>query len=63
MITLAEVKEWVEDIRRASSDDEVAHSKEDSLHVEILKHHAEQGCPLAAEALKAQDIDFSRWCA
>jgi len=49
-------------------DHEAAHGLEDGLHVEVLKHVAEQSSDvaaraLAAEALKTLDLDFERWCA
>ena len=60
------VLEVVEKIRNISGDDEVAHSLEDALYLEILQHIADggrNGKKLAEAALKAHDIDFARWCA
>jgi len=66
MMTVDDVREFVEDIRHAADDDEVAHSMEDELYVAILKaiaNGADNPEKLAAEALKTKDIEFSRWCA
>ncbi len=51
------------EIEALDHDDEVAHTLEDELYLQVLRHHAVQGCPLAKEALKTQDIEFARWCA
>jgi len=62
-MTVTEVKERVEAIRRAASDDEKAHGMEDQLHQDVLQHFAELGHEVAAVALETVDMDFSRWCA
>ncbi|GAA4928990.1 hypothetical protein GCM10023224_05470 [Streptomonospora halophila] len=47
-------------------DNEAAHCDEDALYIEVLRAVA-QGAPnaaeLAAEALHARDLDFTRWYA
>ncbi len=62
-MTLEEVEQRVQRIRDAAPDDERAHALEDALYIEIVRHHAANGCPLAREALKTADIKFARWCA
>lgn len=64
-LTVADVKERIEEIRRAArdDDDEAAHAREDELHQDVLRHFAGLGHELAAEALKTCDIEFERWCA
>ena len=69
-MTVEEIRDRVADIRRrgvVEHDDESAHGFEDGLYEDLLRHialHApEPFCSLAAEALKSQAIDFSRWCA
>lgn len=59
------VKEKVAEIKSIAADDEeLAHIKEDNLHVGVLKaiasgnHDARN---LAYEALKTEEIDFNRW--
>ncbi len=62
-LTVETIRERVELIRAQADDDERAHSAEDQLHQDVLRHFAEAGNSLAAEALKSLDIDFARWCA
>lgn len=62
-MNLETVQELVKDIEKNKGDDERAHCEEDELYLQVLRHHAVQGCPLAKEALKTQDIVFARWCA
>ena len=66
MLTLQDVKNRVQEIENASSDDECAHGMEDDLHRDVLAAIAE-GAPnakeLADEALKTSGIRFARWCA
>lgn len=63
----------VEDVRNRlatiageAGDPEIAHSEQDRLDFAVLSAIA-QGSPnaveLATEALKADEIDFPRWCA
>lgn len=62
---------WVQDQLRlmeevAKYDDESAHGYEDEMYVSVLEAVAAghtQSALLAAEALKARDIDFCRWYA
>ena len=67
MITPQYVVGEVENIRRMKSDDEIAHSAEDGLFIEVLEAIANgecsdpQGC--AREAIITRDIEFARWCA
>lgn len=66
MMTVDDVREFVEDIRHAADDDEVAHSMEDELYVAVLEaiaNGADNPEKLAVEALKTLDIEFNRWCA
>ena len=65
-MTLDEVKERVRSVRNAAGDSEAAHLMEDNLYFEVLQHIANGGDnaqELAAEAIKAQDIDYVRWYA
>ena len=53
-------------IRTKAGDNEVAHVMEDSLYKDVLgaiSEGATNPASLAAAALKAEDIDFSRWYA
>jgi len=63
-MTVDDVRERVENIRQAAFDDEVAHGMEDELYAEVLKaiaNGADSPEKLAAEALKTEKIEFSRW--
>ena len=66
-MTLDDIKIAVGQIKSISGDDERAHGEEDYLHQTLLRFIAESGVKdisdMAAEALKTQDIAFSRWCA
>ena len=68
-MTVEEVLREVEEIRSIASDNEVAHSAEDSLWWNVLKdiafgdHDRVQMQELAAAALKTTKIHFARWCA
>jgi len=65
-MTLDEVIDRVNQISRLAGDPEAAHSKEDDLYEDVLKHVAwanHECSALAAAALKTKDIDFERWCA
>lgn len=66
LITLEEIKERLEEIRSLAYDDETAHSRQDSLYLDVLTaiaSGAKNARQLAAEAIKADDIEFSRWYA
>lgn len=66
MITQAEVRRQLQDIKRIADDDESAHGSEDALHQEVLQAVADghpDAMKLAKLALKTQDIRFARWCA
>lgn len=65
-ITVRQVRERVEALRRSHGDPEAAHLDEDTLHKEVLQaiasgHFLPQ--QLAMEVLATADIDFPRWCA
>ncbi len=66
-MTLDDAINGVEHIRRLSADDEAAHSAEDRLRTEFIRHVANYGpVPLrdmAAEILKTESLKFARWCA
>lgn len=47
----------------AEYDDEMAHVMEKDLWMKVLKLLASDGSELARNALKTQNIDFSRWFA
>lgn len=65
-MTPEEVKARVSEIRKMADDDEVAHGREDRLYLDVLTAIANgdpNGKALAEEAIKAAEIEFSRWCA
>ncbi len=66
-MTVQDVIDRVEAIHHFRSDDEAAHSAEDSLHVDVLRAIATGQCDdpkgCAAAALRTLDIGFARWCA
>jgi hypothetical protein len=65
-ITLRDVEERVEDIRRRAGDDEAAHSREDALYRDVLESIAMGGgewAPIAAAVLRTSEIEFDRWYA
>ncbi|MGG1419074.1 hypothetical protein ABE220_09385 [Bacillus subtilis] len=64
-MTKEDVLEEVERIWKSAGDDEIAHSMEDSLYLNVLMAiatGAENASELAEAALNTQDIDFQRWC-
>lgn len=64
MITIAEIKKWIEEIKQLGYDPEIAHSKEDDLFRDVLTAIAKDPThaqALAKEALKATKLDFERW--
>jgi hypothetical protein len=68
-VTLQEARDRVreiEEIARAE-DDEVAHSKADRLHQDVLRYLAEVAPAelgeLARIAISTEAISFARWCA
>ncbi len=56
-----ELKEKVDKIISYKGDPEMAHSKEDDLHLEIIKEF----CPdwVVKEIKRLTNVDFPRWCA
>jgi hypothetical protein len=62
-MTEQDTRNRVTEIEDNKHDDEAAHSLEDKLYLDVLRQLAEQGNTLAAEAIKASDIEFARWCA
>lgn len=61
-----DVRQRVEAIKAVMRDDEAAHSMEDELWRDVLKAiaaGATNAAELAAEALKTQELNFSRWYA
>lgn len=60
-MSIDELKERVDDIISIAGDDEVAHSKEDRLHLELLT----QFLPVdfLTEITRLEKADFARWCA
>lgn len=67
MLSVKEVRELVEQIKSNASDDECAHSQEDSLYAQVLQAIADDDCEdpkaCAREALATEAIEFARWCA
>jgi hypothetical protein len=65
-MTVEEVRERVECIRKISRDAEQAHSMEDELHAAVLvviAQGAANAAELASIALESRKIGFARWCA
>ena len=66
MLTVEDVKAKVKNIKNlAQFDHEAAHSREDTLYLDVLKHIAKHGTHMnnfAQEALKAAKIKFPRHC-
>lgn len=74
-MTLTEIADRVKAIRRIASDDEAAHSAEDTLWQDVLTHISnmmsmgpdDSSIRLASEmarlALETKMITFARWCA
>ena len=64
-MTVEEVEKRVEEIAAIVRDNEVAHSKEDSLYVNVLEwiagHGDENSAALAKAALKTEELKFTRW--
>ena len=64
--TLDDVKRRVQGIAAVAGDDEVAHSREDDLHQDVLRAvaagHPDSG-KLARAALRTRRIMFKRWYA
>lgn len=56
-----ELRQKVDNIISVSGDDEMAHSQEDELHLEIIKEF----CPdwVVKEVKRLSDTEFARWCA
>lgn len=64
LITLEEIKKRLKEIKRLRHDDEEAHIRQDDLYLDVLTaiaSGAENAKQLAAEAIKAEDIEFDRW--
>lgn len=56
-----ELKKRVDSIIAVGGDDEVAHGREDDLHIELIGLF----CPewVVKEVKRLSDADFARWCA
>ena len=67
--TIKEVRKTVKAIRKLGKvDPEKAHVMEDELYLSFIRSVAFDGCcdrvnEMAKEVLKADDIEFPRWCA
>ncbi len=65
-MTIEEVIGRVLEIERISENDEEAHAAQDRLYVDVLNAvaaGAENAAQLATEAIKVDDMNFSRWYA
>lgn len=63
---LEDIKKAVKEIEEIKEDDEAAHMEQDDLYRSIIKAIAEGKTvtpEMAQEALKVEEIDFSRWYA
>jgi len=60
-MTKEELEKEVDRIISMKGDDELAHSCEDSLHLEVI----EKFCPewVQVEIKRLEEADFQRWCA
>jgi hypothetical protein len=67
MMTIDDVRERVNEIRKMAADDERAHIYEDRLREDVLQAIADGKCRditgCAEEALTTRGISFARWCA
>ena len=65
-MTIDKIIQAIARINVARSDAEIAHGLQDRLYVKVLEAiaaGADDPAALAAEALKARDIEFARWTA
>jgi hypothetical protein len=65
-MTLEEIEQRIRHIKDADGDDEAQHILEDDLYKDVLRAiacGAANAPKLAAAVLKADDLEFSRWCA
>ncbi len=66
-LTLDDVRRRVAALQADHGNDEMAHSKEEGLHREVLAAIAAGACSdpaaCAAEALLTLKMNFARWCA
>jgi hypothetical protein len=66
-MTIEIIEKRLEKIRSLTRDYEAAHSEEDQLYIDVLAAIASGKCEdpagCAAAALKAQEIEFPRFCA
>lgn len=65
-MTIAEITQALDEIERSRDDDETAHVLQDRLYGRVLQAIADgarRPAALAAEALKAREIQFARWYA
>lgn len=56
----------LKEIQEVADDCEVAHMEQDKLYLDVLRaiaNGAENAAELAAEAVKVDDMHFSRWFA
>jgi hypothetical protein len=65
-VNISDVKNRVDAIREIAGDPGRAHAMEDDLYVDVLREIANGGgqtrmLALARQALRSQDIGFSRW--
>lgn len=65
-MTKEEIEESIALINEIRGDDEMAHGKEDALHLDFIGYVAKRKDSLGTKArliLTTEDIDFARWCA
>ncbi len=60
-MTQKELKKRVDKIISMADDDEMAHSEEDELYLELLTQYLPAGH--IGEIVGLQKADFARWCA
>jgi len=60
-MTPKQLKEKIIQVLEVSDDAEIAHSREDALHLELIREF----CPdwVVAEIERLSNADFARWCA
>ncbi len=65
-MNIEEIQYRIKAINEISHDDEAAHSLEDRLYEDFIKHVSKRKDKIgnmARQILATQEIDFSRWCA
>lgn len=65
-MNITEIQERIKEIKELIDDDEMAHVKEDQLHLDFITSIANSDSPFSDRAklvLTTSDFNFARWCA